>query len=968
MHQPAFLFSRPDGTSPACRPASAPASASRGPLSSFRAVRLLAASVFVLIASLLGPGRAAAEEPALSLARDTTPGAMGTYKLWLTGETGEVYFLQTSASPGGTWTFAQTAKVGNGGLIEYWFTPVTGQRLFFRVMYSTSPPADPNDADADGLTNNEEITLGTLPLTADTDGDGLDDGSEKKAGLNPKVPDDTRPAVFALKWQRTDSAVLEPQGWQSGSSFSTSLGSLPLPNYYRSLTVTATENGSGSASGAGTGTEFSKWKTMNIRRVLDPVPGSYAAIGAGTLKQPVYTEKVSYDTVTGKPFTSITVDSDPAGWASSGGSAPAAHAARAKWLAAGNKTFYDYDWEDAPSQSNITLSGPFLSVQMPKEITGNRRTWTNPPLSTGSNPTRYALNAAYPISLPNRNHPADGRIMAGGSWQSHTYCIVNETSVGNEYLHSTWTLADRCTFASLRGELKTMRPKMNSLTVAEGGSVSTPGYAFYTQDRTTGKAAHDIYEFKFTRTSFSPATTPVGAVTLTWAETFTPGDNPDTAADESLQPQQYRIRTLALPANTLESPILKLDHTVSPFTRLPGDPVNDAAATVSFGSTTVSNLLKLDIGIANGQGAASLVPDDREETVGAFTVANLNDTDGDGIVDSDTADTAVNPSTVAAGFKEVDLMRLEINGPSVGRVKVTASGGGSVSFWKKSTKEDPIPTTGGAFYLNGTDLPATVWVQAAAASTTVRDILIQLGYEDDNGHTDPNADRVKATAIWVDNTQVVTTTQPLTKDGVPVGWDLDRTATIKHFKDRYNSKFGVFDARPDHPWFSAAIGFEFLVKPPGIGKEPGVIFDITRRKENRLWGQDSKGWQLDLDWQVFPDAPDAPNDDRYTEDEDDVPANDHIYSIDNPSNSIVAPPVFRVVKRGNFSEYVRVKLNGVIFANVRGQVEGSRCSYFRNWQMRSDISSNGSGIWGLTPGVVTEVKGVTSFTPLGNHP
>jgi len=41
------------------------------------------------------------------------------------------------------------------------------------------------DPDHDGLTNAEEIALGTDPLKADTDGDGLLDGWEVKYGLNP---------------------------------------------------------------------------------------------------------------------------------------------------------------------------------------------------------------------------------------------------------------------------------------------------------------------------------------------------------------------------------------------------------------------------------------------------------------------------------------------------------------------------------------------------------------------------------------------------------------------------------------------------------------------------------------------------------------------------------------------------------------------------------------------------------------
>lgn len=47
-----------------------------------------------------------------------------------------------------------------------------------------------DDADNDGLTDAEELTLGTDPNNFDTDGDGLDDGAENDIhGTNPREPD-----------------------------------------------------------------------------------------------------------------------------------------------------------------------------------------------------------------------------------------------------------------------------------------------------------------------------------------------------------------------------------------------------------------------------------------------------------------------------------------------------------------------------------------------------------------------------------------------------------------------------------------------------------------------------------------------------------------------------------------------------------------------------------------------------------
>jgi hypothetical protein len=45
------------------------------------------------------------------------------------------------------------------------------------------------DTDGDGLTDREEIKVyGTNPLSADTDSDGYPDGQEVKNGFNPKGP------------------------------------------------------------------------------------------------------------------------------------------------------------------------------------------------------------------------------------------------------------------------------------------------------------------------------------------------------------------------------------------------------------------------------------------------------------------------------------------------------------------------------------------------------------------------------------------------------------------------------------------------------------------------------------------------------------------------------------------------------------------------------------------------------------
>ena len=55
-----------------------------------------------------------------------------------------------------------------------------------QVTPSASPPVD---SDGDGLTDEEEVTLGTDPNNADTDGDSLTDGTEVTLGTDPTLSD-----------------------------------------------------------------------------------------------------------------------------------------------------------------------------------------------------------------------------------------------------------------------------------------------------------------------------------------------------------------------------------------------------------------------------------------------------------------------------------------------------------------------------------------------------------------------------------------------------------------------------------------------------------------------------------------------------------------------------------------------------------------------------------------------------------
>ena len=90
----------------------------------------------------------------------------------------------TAANTAASTTLVATNSVGNSG-------------IFATSSNSLAVLIPTQDSDGDGLTNAQEITLGTNPLNVDTDGDGLPDGWEVHFGTNPLVNDAGNPSAAA---------------------------------------------------------------------------------------------------------------------------------------------------------------------------------------------------------------------------------------------------------------------------------------------------------------------------------------------------------------------------------------------------------------------------------------------------------------------------------------------------------------------------------------------------------------------------------------------------------------------------------------------------------------------------------------------------------------------------------------------------------------------------------------------------
>jgi hypothetical protein len=81
------------------------------------------------------------------------------------------------------------------------------------------------DSDQDGLTNQEEKTLGTDPNKSDTDGDGYSDGAEVRSGYNPLKPapgDQLLPAAAVS--DQNQSGAAEPSTASGADASSTTSG------------------------------------------------------------------------------------------------------------------------------------------------------------------------------------------------------------------------------------------------------------------------------------------------------------------------------------------------------------------------------------------------------------------------------------------------------------------------------------------------------------------------------------------------------------------------------------------------------------------------------------------------------------------------------------------------------------------------------------------------------------------------
>lgn len=398
-------------------------------------------------------------------------------------------------------------------------------------------------------------------------------------------------------------------------------------------------------------------------------------------------------------------------------------------------------------------------------------------------------------------------------------------------------------------------------------------------------------------------------------------------------------------------------------------------------------------GLKNESGGQEISGDDDEEySKGAFTVANLNDTDGDNNPDWDDNEVA------SVKRDEVDLMELTVTQPNPnegGNVTLSVKTG-NVKLWKFPTKKEEFELTDNKATIATDQLPITLWVEARDVSAALRDIELELEYKGAK-------DNVRATAIWAEKTgfrnspedqhikeltanaasgqkkinvtntdnlavgskliifrgstniretriihsiddNEITFTQNLTnayqtEDEVLEGVSPLADAETASLLESGGPRLGATHVSP-RP--SNGMEMEFTVKPAGIGSEEGIVWDVTRQIETKSWQQeDGEINQIDIHTEDFPSAPEQPNDDGNLAGNDDdesiAPREDKMYSIDG-TGPLVPDVAFtqRWWLRMNMREFVRIKFSGS-FNDVTDEVEGSRTSDLIQWRSRHDL-------------------------------
>ena len=374
--------------------------------------------------------------------------------------------------------------------------------------------------------------------------------------------------------------------------------------------------------------------------------------------------------------------------------------------------------------------------------------------------------------------------------------------------------------------------------------------------------------------------------------------------------------------------------------------------------------LKLYDGLYGSYGG-DLVPNNKEWSEGGLTVANLNDSDGDGTIDN--GDMVVKTIGGVNGSRdEVDLMKLEVTStgnfpPKCQEVELVLEG--PIEIWNLPTKESianrVIPIS---------SLPITVWVEAQQASAEVADIEIHAKVK---GKT---KDKVKATAVWVQFERKYLT-KGVGDNPSPATLGIDEPTLVNLieniYKDNLDQRYGIGPSSEFNQLlysgtcptavynginagYNAILMTEYHILPDNLKDIPGMLgvkFDFARQldADENIIKYNGFMWEEHPIFpdEVYGDGIEGSNDDGENLDEDLTPSMfNKIYSYDAPGFSYHNNTYFDCTLGGIRTSYYHRNLDFKEFARVSfnaqpegdGLVQGSRCSNYVEWDTEYTVN------------------------------
>jgi hypothetical protein len=370
--------------------------------------------------------------------------------------------------------------------------------------------------------------------------------------------------------------------------------------------------------------------------------------------------------------------------------------------------------------------------------------------------------------------------------------------------------------------------------------------------------------------------------------------------------------------------------------------------------------------------------DKAKVNVGAFTVVNQNDTDGDGRRDYE--DKWVNSKSSPApghakvvGGNEIDLMRLRVYRPAgafPGNLVLSVpSGAAKIYNQYDKGNEEPIAKVGLSKNLTAADFPAPVegtpsfkefWVEVFDPADSMQTITIRAQY----GNA---SDDVKATGIWS------TMTGFRTEGGLSVQNDGGRIRSNFAF---HGGKLGLLTmGEPNVALINASrmtkeakaealAGYhtrnagemEFTVTPVDVYRvSPVVQFDVTRSADALVQLGKLTAPLRPPNLLPLPEYLDQSNDDTYGGGDNDndlfsgplffITGNGYhnrLYSFDGPGRELEPWVKYRYSRYQHWLkawEFVRVKIATGGFDATAAVVKGSRASEYGNWHSWIDADS-----------------------------